>query len=52
MVKKILTWGALAFVVFYTVTQPENAAAVFKTIGGLLKDIGEGLGDFLSILAQ
>ncbi len=50
MVKKILTWGSIAFLVFFVAYRPQSAAQVFKSIGGGLMDILTGFGDFFSNL--
>jgi hypothetical protein len=50
MVKKILTWGGLAFLIFFVAYRPTSAADVFKSIGGTLQDIAQGFGDFFSNL--
>jgi hypothetical protein len=50
MVKKILTWGALAFVIFYIAYNPASAADVMRSVGGTLRDIGQGFGDFFTNL--
>jgi hypothetical protein len=50
MVKKILTWGGLAFVIFYIAYSPASAADVLKSLGSTLKDIGQGFGDFFTNL--
>jgi hypothetical protein len=46
MVKKILTWGGIAFVAF----RPASAAEVFKSIGSGIMDIATGFGDFFTNL--
>jgi hypothetical protein len=33
MVKKVLTWGFVAFLVFFIAYRPSEAAAVFTSIG-------------------
>jgi hypothetical protein len=48
--KKVLGWGALAFLVFYIVTQPAAAAGVFKAIGSGLASIANGFGSFVGNL--
>jgi hypothetical protein len=48
VVKKVLTWGLLAFLVFYLVTQPNDSAQIIKSLGGGVKNIAVGLGDFVS----
>ena len=49
--KKVLNFGLIAFLVFYVVTQPDNAAAVMRQIGRWLKAMAVGLGEFVSNLA-
>jgi hypothetical protein len=50
MVKKVLTWGSIAFLIFFVAYRPHNAAAVAKTIGSGLMDLATGFGDFFSSL--
>ncbi|HEU4425582.1 MAG TPA: hypothetical protein VFR67_23860 [Pilimelia sp.] len=50
MVKKILTWGGLAFLVFFVAFRPDSAADVAKTLGGGVADLARGLGDFVTSL--
>lgn len=50
MVKKILTWGSIAFLIFFVAYRPTQAAGVVRTIGGSLMDIATGFGDFFSNL--
>lgn len=50
MAKKFLTWGGIAFLLFFIAFRPEAAADVFKSLGSTLADIGEGFGDFVSSL--
>jgi hypothetical protein len=50
MVKKVLTWGSIAFLIFFIAYRPESAAAVFKSLGGGLVDIATGVGNFFSSL--
>ena len=50
MVKKVLTWGGLAFILFYIAFAPDQAVAVFKSIGGGIMDIAQGLGEFFTSL--
>lgn len=50
MLKKILTWGGLAFVIFYIAYSPTDAATLLKSVGGTLRDIGQGFGDFVTNL--
>ncbi|HYN93313.1 MAG TPA: hypothetical protein VES42_05650 [Pilimelia sp.] len=50
MAKKVLTWGGLAFLLFFIAFRPESAAEVFKSLGGAIGDIAEGVGDFFTSL--
>ncbi len=50
MVKKVLTWAAIAFLIFFVAYRPQQAASVFKTLGGGIMDIAQGIGDFFSSL--
>jgi hypothetical protein len=50
MVKKILTWGGIAFLIFFIAFRPSSAAEVFKSIGGLIMGIAAGFGDFFTNL--
>ena len=49
-VKKVLTWGSVAFLIFFMAFRPEGAAQMFKAIGGGLMAIAQGMGDFLTSL--
>jgi hypothetical protein len=48
MVKKVLTWAGIAFLVFFVAYRPNSAADVFKSLGGGIVDIAEGFGDFFT----
>jgi hypothetical protein len=50
MVKKVLGWGLVAFLVFFVVSKPANAAIVFKQLGSGVAYIAEGLGTFFTNL--
>lgn len=50
MVKKILTWGGIAFLIFFVAFRPDSAAVVVKTLGGGILDIAQGVGDFFGAL--
>jgi len=52
MVKKVLTWGSVAFLIFFVAYRPQAAAQVFKSIGGGIVDIAAGFGDFFSSLVS
>lgn len=48
--KKILTWVLIAFVVFYLVKQPDNAAGVVQSVAGGLGDAASSLSAFVNSL--
>lgn len=48
--KKILTWGGVAFLVFFVAMRPTAAANVVKSLAGGLMDVMAGFGDFASNL--
>jgi hypothetical protein len=50
MVKKVLTWMGIAFLIFFIAFRPSSAAEVFKSIGAGLMDIATGFGDFFTNL--
>ena len=50
MVKKILTWGGIAFLIFFIAFRPDESAEVFKSLGGGIMDIATGFGDFFTNL--
>ncbi len=52
MVKKVLTWGGIAFLIFYVAYRPTSAAAVFKSIGNSIVDVAQGFGTFITSLVQ
>ncbi len=50
MVKKVLTWAGIAFLIFFVAYRPNSAADVFKSLGGGIVDIAQGFGDFFTSL--
>jgi hypothetical protein len=50
-VKKVLTWLALAFVVFYVISAPESSADFVRTAGHALGDAASSLASFFGSLA-
>jgi hypothetical protein len=50
MVKKVLTWAGIAFLVFFIAFRPNSAADVFKSLGQAIVDIAQGFGDFFTNL--
>jgi hypothetical protein len=51
-VKKYLTWIAIAFVIFFVAYRPSAAAALVRSIGGVLLDMANGVGDFFNGLVS
>lgn len=49
--KKVLTWLALAFVVFYVISAPETSADIVRTAGQALGDAATSLASFFESLA-
>lgn len=47
MLKKILMWAAIAFVVYYLATDPHGAAGFVTGVLHLLKSAAAALGKFL-----
>ena len=52
MVKKVLTWGSIAFLIFFIAYRPQSAAQVAKSIGSGIMDLASGFGDFFTSLVQ
>jgi hypothetical protein len=50
MIKKVLTWGGIAFLIFFIAFRPSSAADVFKSLGGGVMDIAQGMGEFVTNL--
>ena len=50
MPKKGIKLGAIALLVFYVVTQPQNAAGIVHSIGNGLKGAASGFGQFINHL--
>lgn len=52
MLKKVLVWGGIAFVVFFVAFRPGAAADVIKTLGGTAVDVFEAVGSFFRSLVS
>lgn len=52
MLKKIITWGGIAFVVFFVAFRPGAAAEFIGTLGGITADIFQGVGKFFGSLVE
>jgi hypothetical protein len=50
MVKKILVWFGVAFLIFFVAFRPTAAANVVKSLGNTAMEIAQGFGDFFSKL--
>jgi hypothetical protein len=48
--KKALTWLAVAFVVFYVIQRPEDAAGIVRSAGAALGDAASSLSAFVGSL--
>jgi hypothetical protein len=46
--KKVITWALVAFLVFYIVTKPNDAAGIFRQLGNGVKGLATGFGAFVS----
>jgi len=49
--KKVLTWLAVAFLVFYVIQRPEDAAGIVRSAGAALGDAADSLSAFVGSLA-
>ena len=49
--KRFLVWLAVAFVVFYTIQQPESSAEMVKSAGQALGDAASSIAAFITSLA-
>ncbi len=50
MIKKVLTWLGIAFLIFFIAFNPRSAAQVFSSLGGTVGDIAKGFGEFFTRL--
>lgn len=48
VMKKLLTWAGVAFLVFFVAFRPESAGNVVGTIAGTIGDIGAGFATFIA----
>jgi hypothetical protein len=49
--KKVLTWLAVAFIVFYVIKAPESSANIVRSAGQALGDAASSLAAFVGSLA-
>ncbi|MBT8224925.1 MAG: hypothetical protein HKP61_11410 [Dactylosporangium sp.] len=52
MVKKVLTWGSIAFLIFFVAYRPQSAANVFRTLGSSIVDVAGGFSEFFASLVS
>ena len=50
MLKKVITWGIVIFVIYYLVSDPSGAANVVHSSLNGLRSIGRSLSSFVSSL--
>jgi hypothetical protein len=50
VLKKVLTWLAVAFVVFYVIQRPDDAAGIVRSAGAALGDAAQSLSTFVGSL--
>jgi hypothetical protein len=50
VLKKIITWAIVIFLVFYLLTQPQGAANVINNLLHLLRNAGNSLATFVNSL--
>lgn len=51
MIKRTLTWGGIAFLIFLVAYKPGMAAAAFESIGSTIAGMAKGALDFIKDLA-
>jgi hypothetical protein len=51
MLKKILVWGGIAFVVFFIAFRPDAAGDAVSALGDVFVAVFTGIGEFFSGLA-
>lgn len=52
MVKKLLIWAGVVFLILFIAYQPGDAAEVFRTVGRGMVSMAQGFGDFIANLAR
>lgn len=51
MLKKVIVWGAIAFLVFFVAFRPGAALHVVRALGSTAGEIFQGFGDLFGVLA-
>lgn len=52
MTKKIITWGGIAFLLFFIAFRPESVLDVLEGVGHTVEDIVHGFADFFIGLVE
>lgn len=52
MIRKVVGWAVVAFLVFFVAYRPASAASATKLIGSGLADIATGFSDFFTRLVS
>lgn len=52
MPRKVLVWGAVAFVLFYIATSPEHSAELVRTFAAWLRGFGQTFAAFFRALVR
>ncbi len=50
MLRKVLIWGGIAFVVFFVAFRPGAATDLIRTLSATVGEIFQGVGDFFGSL--
>jgi hypothetical protein len=50
MLKKVITWGIVIFVVYFLATQPDTSASFVHTWWDAVRDVGNSLARFVTSL--
>jgi hypothetical protein len=50
LLKKVLTWLVVAFVIFYIIQQPEDSANIVRSVGAALGDAATSMAAFVGSL--
>lgn len=50
MLRKVIFWSVIAFVIFYVITSPRDAAVGTRVLGGLLITAAQSFGEFFNAL--
>jgi hypothetical protein len=48
--KKFLTWGGLAFLIFFVAFRPDEASGVVRSLAGGILDAANGFAEFFTRL--